>query len=345
MNMLKHDHEGRPNFPLEHSFQLERSDFREHYETVAVGTLLSIRRHFWLIVSCVVLSLTLALSIIPLLPLKYSAVALIYPSLLSNEQGKSALRASTDASSVVTGEGRLVNSDAILQTVVRRLRLDLAPAKAPLPPWAAEYFDRFRVMFLPETRNYSAFDRAVAKLRNKLEVAKDTRSYFISISLTADSADEAVAVVNAVALEYLRDKALQRRQEAVTAAEIELARQSAIYGEKHPKVSQAEGSLEAAREALKAAMSPEDGGRDAIVPDEIVKLAIPNRTPTSPRGMVILSLATMLGLLAGIGLAVWCDRPGVEPPASALRGGGGAEPVRSQRGPARQSRREDDAGR
>ena len=101
----------------------------------------------------------------------------------------------------------------------------------------------------------------------------------------------------------------------MTAAEGELARQLMIYGEKHPKVLQAAEGLDAARAALKAGMGPEDGGRDAIadgrdaiVADGSVKLALPNRTPTSPKGFMILGLSIMLGLLAGIGLAVWRDR-------------------------------------
>jgi hypothetical protein len=69
----------------------------------------------------------------------------------------------------------------------------------------------------------------------------------------------------------------------------------------------AEG-LDAARAALKAGMGPEDGGRDASVTDGSVKLALPNRTPTSPKGFMILGFSIMLGLLAGIGLAVWRDR-------------------------------------
>jgi hypothetical protein len=71
--------------------------------------------------------------------------------------------------------------------------------------------------------------------------------------------------------------------------------------------------LDVARAALKAAMSPEDGGQDAVVTDESVKLAIPNRTPTSPKGFVILGLSFMLGLMAGIGLAVWRDKRAFEP--------------------------------
>ncbi|HMF67352.1 MAG TPA: hypothetical protein VK602_07050, partial [Phyllobacterium sp.] len=170
-----------------------------------------------------------------------------------------------------------------------------------------------RAMLFPETHNYSPFDRQVALLRNKVEVVKDTRSYLISISFTARSADETARIVNAIALEYLRDKKIFRGQSVVTAAEGELWRQLAIYGEKHPKVLQSADGLESARAALKADMSTRDDSQNALVTDEGVKLAIPNRTPTSPKGFVILGMSFMLSLLAGIGLAVWRDRLGFEP--------------------------------
>ena len=299
MSVLKCDHERRPDF------QLERADVRSHYENVAAGTLLSIRRHWRLLASLVALALALACAIIPVMPRQYSAVALVYPDLFS-EQQKIVPLASIDAASIVTSEARLIVSDAILQAVVRRLGLDLNPEAGRSHSWAV--LDWFRAMFLPETRNHSPFDRQVAMLRNKVEVMKDTRSYLISISFTARSADEAARVVNAIALEYLWDKTNHRRRDAVSAAEGELARQLMIYGEKHPKVLQVAQALDAARAALKAGMGPDDGGRDAIVADGSVKLALPNRTPTSPKGFMILGFSIMLGLLAGIGLAVWRDR-------------------------------------
>ena len=306
MSVLKYDHERRPDF------QSERADVRSHYENVAAGTLLSIRRHWRLLASLVALALALACAIIPVMPRQYSAVALVYPDLFS-EQQKIVPLASVDAASIVSSEARLIASDAILQAVVRRLGLEVNPEAGR--SHSSAVLDWFRAMFLPETRNHSPFDRQVAMLRNKVEVMKDTRSYLISISFTARSADEAARVVNAIALEYLWDKTNHRRRDAVSAAEGELARQLMIYGEKHPKVLQVAQALDAARAALKAGMDPEDGGRDAIVDgrdasvtDGSVKLALPNRTPTSPKGFMILGLSIMLGLLAGIGLAVWRDR-------------------------------------
>jgi capsular polysaccharide biosynthesis protein len=194
----------------------------------------------------------------------------------------------------------------ILQAVVRRLGLEQQPEASQSLGW-------LRTMFFPETRSFSPFDRQVVMLQNKVDVKNDTRSYLISISFTASSADEAARVVNAIAVEYLRAKAIQRKRDAVTAAEIELARQLAVNGDKHPKVLQAADELGVARAAVKAVMAPGEGGQGAVTTDESVKLAIPNRTPTSPKGLVILGLSFLLSLLAGIGLVMWSDRRGLEP--------------------------------
>ena len=303
---LKFDHDKRPNF------QFERSDFRAHYEDLAEHTLTVIWQHKAFIVSLIALALVLACLIIPLIPRKYSAEALIYPNLFS-EQGKTVALASVDAAAVITSEARLIQSDAILRAVVARLglaptdaRLGLAPMDASWPPWAKQRLDWVRLMFLPETRTNSPLDRMVKMLRDQVAVMNDTRSYLISISFTAPSADVAARVVNTFAMEYLRDKNLQQRRDIVAAAENELARQLANFGEKNPKVLQAAEELNAARASMKAAMNPQ--GQDTIIIDERVKLAVPNQTPTSPKGFVILGLSFLSALLAGIILAIWRDR-------------------------------------
>ena len=160
-------------------------------------------------------------------------------------------------------------------------------------------------MLLPETRNYSLFDGRVAMLRNKVEVMRDTRSYLIALSFTARSPDEATKVVNAIALQYEKDKELDRRQSMVAAAELELSRQLANYGERHPKVLQLADEVDFARAALKEAPST----RRKLVDDSIVT----SRTSSwqfrtgrpGPKGFAILGMSFMLSLLAGISLAVW----------------------------------------
>jgi hypothetical protein len=122
-----------------------------------------------------------------------------------------------------------------------------------------------------------------------------------------------VRVVNSVAVEYLRDKWMQRKSSAVSAAEAELARQLAVNGEKHPKVMQVVDALEAARADLKAFMGSTEDGQALAVLDDGAKFAVPNRTPTSPRGKVVFGLACLLGLLAGMGVALWRERRALEP--------------------------------
>lgn len=294
-------------------FDVDRSDLRAHYENVAARALASIRRDWRLIASLVAVALALASAVMPLIPRQYSATALVYPNLFSGEQGKLTPMGTIDAASLVSSEARLIVSDSILQAVVKRLQLDQKPGGAS-GSWVSAATDWLRAMVFPETRNYSPFDRQVALLRNRVEVMKDARSYLISISFTARSADEAAAIVNAIALEYLRDKKMLRVQSAMAVAEAELQRQLAINGEKHPKVLQSADTLEAARAELQAIMATEGGPQNALAADEGgVKLAIPNRTPTSPKGIVVLGMAFLVSLLAGIGLAVWRDRLGFEP--------------------------------
>jgi uncharacterized protein involved in exopolysaccharide biosynthesis len=294
---LKFDPQGRPNF------QLEQSDLRSQYEDLAWRTLRSVRRQWRLVAWFVAVALVLAAIIIPLMPRKYSAEALIYPNLFVRDAKVAAL-ASVDAAALVNSEARLLRSDAILRAVVTRLGIDRDAPKS----WSSIGIDWIKTWLFPETRNASSFDRSVAMLRNKVAIMNDTRSYLISISFVASSPDEAARVVNAFAIEYLRDKSIQRRLDIVNAAEAELSRQIGIYGDKHPKVLQAADGLDAARASLKAAMSPQDGGKDDVASDESVKLAVPNRTPTSPKGFVIFGLSFLVALLAGVGVAVWRGR-------------------------------------
>jgi uncharacterized protein involved in exopolysaccharide biosynthesis len=287
--------------------QPKRLDYRAYYDDLAARTLSSIVRHRWLIVKFVALALALAFIIIPLVPRKYSAEALIYPNLFSRE-GKVVALASVDGAAMVTGEARLIRSDTILRAVATRLGQD----PNAINSWATQVLGWFRAAFLPETRNYSPFDRAVAMLRNKVVVMNDTRSYIISISFTASSADEAAQVVNAFVTEYFREKVKQRRLDKISSAEAELRQQLAVYGDKHPKTLQAVAELEAERASLEAPMNPQDGDQYGVVRDQGVKLAVPNQTPTSPNGSVILGLSFLSALLAGIGVAVWRDRKEAE---------------------------------
>jgi uncharacterized protein involved in exopolysaccharide biosynthesis len=150
----------------------------------------------------------------------------------------------------------------------------------------------------------SPLERATARVKQRLTVANDPRSYLIAISFTAASPEEAAKVANAFAIEYVRAKTLQRLADAVATANSKFAQQSAIYGERHPSISQAKAELEAARMRLQVAIN----GSEEISPGAGVTLAEPNPTPSSPRGVVILSLTFLAAAVSSMGLAVWLDR-------------------------------------
>lgn len=297
-------HRKRPNA------RPKRWDYRGHYADLAARTLSAIVQHRIFILKCVTAAFVLACIGVPLLPRKYSAEALVYPNLFSSEQDKAVARASIDGAAMVTGEARAIRSDTILRAAATRLGHD--PNVAASRSWLKLPFDWFRAVWLPETVKHSSFDRAVATLRNRIVVMNDTRSYLISVSFTASTPEDAAQVVNAVVTEYLRDKVRQRRQSKVISAEAELREQLAVYGEKYPKTLQAVAELDAARAALETATNPQDGDQYEVANDQSVKLAVPNQTPTSPKGFVIFALSLLSALLAGIGFAVWRDRGDAE---------------------------------
>ena len=55
-------------------------------------------------------------------------------------------------------------------------------------------------------------------------------------------------------------------------------------------------------------MVSEEGRRDSVKADEGIKLALPNHTPTSPKGMMILGLSCFL-----VCWPVWRDQRGLQP--------------------------------
>ena len=132
--------EPKPSHQKEPPFDLKNSDFRAYHEDVVLRTLNSVKRHWIVAGSCVLLALAVGISTIPLIPTRYTAVALVYPSLVSSEPGKFTI-GSVDASSVVLGEARLVSSDVVLRAVVKRLGLDVVGSNSGPPSWARKMLE------------------------------------------------------------------------------------------------------------------------------------------------------------------------------------------------------------
>ena len=293
-----------PRLDFDH---FEPSNLRGHYENVAANTLRSIARHVRLIATLVVIALALASLLVSQLPRRYSAEALVQPDLFNGEEGtKYTPLASIDGAALVSSEAQYIRSPSMVRTVIKRLGLDEDPEfVAP----SSEFMQRLswaRSTFLPETVVSLPLERAAARVAGRLTVTTLTRSYLISVSFTAASPEKAAKVANAFAFEYMRAKTVQRLVEAVTAASSELARQSGIYGEKHPRISQVKTDLETARSRLQAARNGPEA--TASTPGSAIMLAEPNPTPSNPKGVMILGLAFLFALISGIALALWLER-------------------------------------
>jgi uncharacterized protein involved in exopolysaccharide biosynthesis len=289
--------------------RFEPSNLRTHYEDVAVNTLRSIGRHVRLIAALVVIALALASLLVSQLPRKYSSEALVHPDLFRGEEGTKYMPlASIDGAAFVSSEAQLIRSPTMVRAVVKRLGLEEDPEFVAPGSEFLQGLSWVRAALLPETIVSLPLERAAARVHQRLAVANDSRSYLIVISFTAASPEKAAKIANAFALEYVRGKTVQRLGDAVTAARRELARQSAIYGERHPSISQIKTELEAAHLRLQAAVNGSKMTAREIVPGDGVTLAEPNPTPSSPKGVVILGLTFLAAAVSGMGLAVWRDR-------------------------------------
>ena len=112
-----------------------------------------------------------------------------------------------DAASLVTSEARLIVSDAVLQAAVKAPSGCIRkPGTADARSWASAALDWIRGHgSFRKPATISPFDRRVALLRNRVEVVRGhaliPHRAFPSLHV---SADEAAAVVNAIALQYVQ---------------------------------------------------------------------------------------------------------------------------------------------
>ena len=124
--MLKFDHERRADVDL------ERSDFRAHYENVAVRRFLAmslwIRRHWRISRNGCHARTGAGFPFVATAASQIFGDGLVYPN-YSRERRKKCGSGNVEATAIVAGEARLMLSDTIVQAVVKRLALAPVDAK------------------------------------------------------------------------------------------------------------------------------------------------------------------------------------------------------------------------
>jgi uncharacterized protein involved in exopolysaccharide biosynthesis len=137
-----------------------------------------------------------------------------------------------------------------------------------------------------------------------LTVRTEPRVYLIKVSYAAGDPAFAALVVNTFVAEFVREIELQKLSEQQAVAKRTLSTTLETFGEKHPQVRVAQVRLAAAEDLLRAEWNkkPEEILRDA---GERITVAQPDAVPSSPNPPVIIFLSLIVGLVAGLGCALY----------------------------------------
>jgi capsular polysaccharide biosynthesis protein len=284
---------------------------RAHYEEVARNTLRGLWHQKPLIVGIVLAALLFASIFLVLIGPRYTSEATIHLNFTREEPAtgtKIQPIASIDAVALVDGAIRVIRSRATASAVVARLGLDKDPEFArESNVWRV--FSIMRTWFGLPAVEPSQRDFAVNELMRKITVASDTRSYLISVAITAGDPERTARLANAVALEYLRGQMLQQFADTQAAAERELTQLSSVYGVRHPNYVLARARLDTLQNRLTALRDgqPDDDTVGLVIGQSFVA-AERTLVPSGPPIILILGLTAGATLGVGMWLALWLAR-------------------------------------
>ena len=204
-----------------------------------------------------------------------------------------------DASMLVETRARLLQSQLLAQRVVHRLGGAHSVSGSPFSSW-------LRAQFYGDVTRTPEFqeDMAARKLLRGLSVRTEPRVYLIVLRYTAGDPERAALIANAFVVEFLQTITLQTLYHQREAAERTLLEKRATFGEKHPKVTEAQMRLRAADALLNAQMgkTTEEIERTG---DGNVTFAQADMVPSSPNPPILIGLALLIGLGGGIAMAAY----------------------------------------
>ena len=288
---------------------VEASSVGEQYQQVLATTLGQLYRRKLLIMAIIAIALALGIAALHVMPKRYTAEAYIRggfvaPHAVATDQVSSGGPVlAFDASLVVETRARLFQSHQLARQVVEDLGLErLRPvvSQGKFSSWLHEKVYGDATTNAPEYQE----DMAAMKLSRGLLVKTEPRVYLITLSYTAADPELAALITNTFVVEFLRATALQTLSEQRDSAQATLSQQLATFGDKHPKVIEARVRLATADSLFKAELgkSTEEILNGA---GENIAFAQANVVPSSPKPLLVIGLAFLVGLLASIGLAIW----------------------------------------
>jgi uncharacterized protein involved in exopolysaccharide biosynthesis len=276
---------------------------RTYYEDAVFAKVANLWRRKVLILTTVAVALLLGVLVSVLLPTRYTADAFVRVGFTSSDtasgnNGGSII--SVDASALVETHSRVFKTHQLARRVVESLgfeRLGAEAGQGRLPSWLQVFFGGG-----VQSPGYRE-DFAAAKLLRSLTVKTDPRAYLITVSYSAGNPELAALIANAFVTESLKVYALQRLNEQRASAQAALSDLITTLGERHPSVTRARVKLAGVEAQLEAEkLNSKSAASGSVMAAQAIAV------PSSPNPQLLVGIALLVGLIAGIVIAVVLDR-------------------------------------
>ena len=127
----------------------------------------------------------------------------------------------------------------------------------------------------------------------------------IEVRYTAKEPAIADVIANAFVAEFLRSSRLQTLSLQRSSAAAALSKQLAMFGDKHPRVIRAQMRLAAADDLLKNQLAE---APNVILQNVGQNVTLATAGPSKRSMPLVLGLLLLVGLLAGVAVALWLER-------------------------------------
>jgi uncharacterized protein involved in exopolysaccharide biosynthesis len=265
------------------------------------------------VLGIVIAALLLGIAAAVLIPPRYTARAIIRGEFVAPDTllmqvknvstgSVSAGPMSLDLVRVIETQSRLLQSNRLARRVVEQIGLDRLQPLLGQRGWILDVLHRSATQ---KPEDLLDLDGAAGRLLNGLTVTSDPRAYLITVHYRTGDPGLSVLVANAFAAELIRTTRLQVLFQQSYTTQAQLSTQLAKFGEKHPRVAVLRKQLTATDDAMKRQMSESAEGILQAAGENVTQAT--DAAP-SPTRSFVLSLSLLLGLMSGMGIALWLER-------------------------------------
>jgi uncharacterized protein involved in exopolysaccharide biosynthesis len=291
------------------SVSVERSARDIGLGEVLHSAVTSLWRRKLLVGAIVAIAVALGITAVIVIPPSYRPEAyirggfVVSNAVAKDEDSKTGPYVGLDLARVIETQSRLLQSHDLARRVVQQLGLEQLGPEVSESHWLPDWFYANESNLADDETN-----RAATRLLSRLTVTSDLlRTYAIEVRYTGKHPALAVVITNAFVAEFLRSSKLQTLAQERSSAEAALTRELDKLGDKHPRVLQAKVRLANADAMLKKQLdeAPEVFLQAA---GENVTKAIAATTARRPNPRFVIGLFLLVGLVAGITVALRLER-------------------------------------